>query len=162
MFARTQHLLLRPAWDEDRTALETLAATERNVRDLFGAPEGEHPLATCAIEQGGSGASLPKLLVFRRTTAAPELVGVAGLTRTGGGAVELVCWIARAHRGLGYGREAMDATLAMARQSLRLRSVRVGKLAGSSRSFARPVRADGGWIDSGADDLAARSDAQAA
>ncbi len=158
MFARTEHLLLRPAWDEDRAALETLAATERNVRDLFGERDCEHPLATCGIEQDGSCAPLPKLLVFRRTAAAPELVGVVALIRSGDGDVELVCWIARAHRGVGYGREAVTATLAMARESLRLPGVRVATLARSSRRFG----AAGGRTDFGAEHAAVRDNARAA
>jgi len=58
---------------------------------------------------------LPTFLLFRRTDAAPQLVGGCGLQRRPSGNVELGYWIARAHWDQGYATKAGRELLEIAR-----------------------------------------------
>jgi RimJ/RimL family protein N-acetyltransferase len=58
---------------------------------------------------------LPSLLVFERTTSAPQLVGSCGLGRRPSGAVEMGYWIARSCWGRGLATEACGALVEIAR-----------------------------------------------
>ena len=126
MFARTERLLLRPGWSQDAPAVHAALADEAIVRNLASAPwpytlaDAEQFLAT------ERPANAPSLLIFRRTLAAPELVGTIGFGGHGDGAAEFGYWIARPHWGLGYATEAGRAVIAMARDSLRLKHIRAG------------------------------------
>lgn len=120
MFARTERLMLRPAWTEDAAMIAALASSERKVRDIFGGDGTCSITAPCPIDDCRHPGALPKLLVMKRTDGAPELIGVAGLVRNRAGEVELLCWIARGFRGQGYGSEAARAVLHMAEHGLRL------------------------------------------
>lgn len=128
MFARTERLLLRPSWCEDAPMIEALARSERKVRDLF----GRQP--ACDLDRCRQSADLPLMLVMRRTSGAPELIGIAGLVRKGGRDAELLCWIARPQRGQGYGTEAARAVLHIAEHGLRLKRVR-SPYSGRASSF---------------------------
>lgn len=115
MFARTDHLFLRPAWDQDASALRV--AVESVAPSLsWGrwptAGSVEHWLA----EQDRM---WPRLLVFARTNDAPELIGGTGLHRQADGHVELDCWISPHRRSRGFATEAARAMLGIA-QSLGL------------------------------------------
>jgi RimJ/RimL family protein N-acetyltransferase len=123
MFARTERLMLRPAWKEDAGAIRALAETERNVRDLFGSPGSCDLASPCALDSCSHSDTFPKFLVFRRSHADPELIGVIGLEDAGRRQAELLCWIARRHRGRGYGGEAARAVLRIAKHGLRLRGL---------------------------------------
>lgn len=118
MFARTERLLLRPGWLEDAPALYQAIADQAIVRNLASAPwpyslaDAEAFLAT---ERDPATANM---LIFRRTSAAPELVGGIGFGRRPSGAIELGYWVARPHWGKGYATEAGRAVIDMARQSL--------------------------------------------
>ena len=68
---------------------------------------------------------LPSLLIFERTSGAPELVGCCGLSRRPSGSVELGYWIARPHWGRGLATEAARALIEIAR-TLGLRSLEAG------------------------------------
>ena len=126
MFARTERLLLRPGWAEDAPALHAAIADEGIVRNLASAPwpyrfeDAEAFLATRRKD------SEPSMLIFRRTSGAPELVGSVGFGRRPGGEIEFGYWIARPFWGRGYATEAGRAALKAARHSLRLKKLSAG------------------------------------
>jgi RimJ/RimL family protein N-acetyltransferase len=126
MFARTTRLLLRPGWSQDAPALFKAIADERIVRNLATAPWPYRPGDAEAWLAAERKASEPSLLIFRRTDAAPELIGAIGLGRRPTGEIELGYWIAREHWGRGYATEAGRAVLATARHGLRLRRLTAG------------------------------------
>ena len=106
MFARTDRLLLRPAWPEDSQALAAGLADEAVVRNLLGAPWHDPT-------RGGG--VLPELVMCLRTMGQPALIGGVGLTLLEDGAVALGGWVRRSHWGLGFASEAGSAVIAMAR-----------------------------------------------
>jgi RimJ/RimL family protein N-acetyltransferase len=126
MFARTERLLLRPGWMQDAPALFRAIADEGVIRNLASAPwpytqaDAEAFLAT---ERDAHDATA---LIFRRTDAAPQLVGTIGIGRRPNGERELGYFIARPFWGRGYATEAGRAVLAFARDSLRLPKVHAG------------------------------------
>lgn len=127
MFARTDRLLLRPAWAEDAPALAAAIGEEAVVRNLASAPwpyDLAHAEAFVAREAKGPADT--SLLVHRRTAGAPVLIGAIGLARMPGGEVDLGYWIARAYWGRGYATEAGAAMLDIARSGLRLGRVTAG------------------------------------
>src|SRR3546814_4267350 len=63
-----------------------------------------------------------RLLIFRRTEHAPQLIGVAGLGRSFS-RTEFGLWLARAERRRGFAQEAGRAILSLAFSGLRLNSV---------------------------------------
>lgn len=120
MFARTQRLLLRPAWGEDSEMLFRAIGEEMVVRNLASAPWPylpDHARSWIASERAPH---RPASLIFLRTSGAPELVGAIGVHDTADGAVELGYWIARDHWGRGYATEAGWAMINFARDALRL------------------------------------------
>jgi len=126
MFARTERLLLRPAWEEDADALFRAIADERIVRNLATAPWPylpEHAAAWVAAERPAQRATA---LIFVRTQSVPLLVGAIGIHDTADGGVELGYWISRPHWGRGYATEAGRAMLVFARESLRLERLVAG------------------------------------
>ena len=71
MFARTERLLLRPAWAEDTDALFRAIGDERVVRNLAKAPwpyQPEHAERFVATQRP---ANRPSALIFLRTCEAP-------------------------------------------------------------------------------------------
>lgn len=132
MFVRTERLLLRPAWKEDAGAIAALARAETKIQDLFGREGSCDLLSPCALESCSHAGPYPRLLVMKRTEGEPELIGVVGLAASGPGEAELLCWIARGERRKGYGREAGEALLRMARHSLRLKSLKVPASCGAA------------------------------
>jgi RimJ/RimL family protein N-acetyltransferase len=120
MFARTDHLLLRPAWGEDASALETAINQDSVARNLSWGrwPAGRNVEAWLAAGE----TLLPRLLVFLRTEHAPELVGGTSLHPVADDNVELDFWISPHRRGLGFATEAARAMIAMT-QSLGLRAL---------------------------------------
>jgi len=118
MFARTERLLLRPAWAEDAEAIFHGIGHEPVVRNLASAPWPylpEHAAGWIATERPHH---RPASLIFRRGET-PQLVGAIGIGDTPDGEVELGYWIGRDHWGRGYASEAGRAMIAFAR-SLRL------------------------------------------
>lgn len=126
MFARTERLLLRPAWAEDGDALFRGIADERVVRNLATAPWPYLPEHAEGWIRMDRPASMPAALIFLRTGGAPELVGGIGIHASGDEGHELGYWIARRHWGFGYATEAGEAMIAFARQCLRLREIVAG------------------------------------
>lgn len=119
MFARTQRLLLRPAFPEDAHALLAAIGDERVVRHLADVPWPYGLADAQAFVARDPDALLPSLLMVERTGAAPRLVGGCGLGRRRSGAVEIGFWVARDHWGRGLASEAAAAVVGMAR-ALRL------------------------------------------
>jgi len=127
MFARTERLLLRPGWGEDAPALFHAIADEAIVDKLPGTPWPYNPQdaeAFLAREQRPD--ALPELLIYARTRGAPRLVGGIALRKDGENGAELDYWIARDCWGLGFATEAGLAVVRMARDGLRLKSIRSG------------------------------------
>lgn len=126
MFARTPRLLLRPGWIQDAPALFGAIRDEAIVRNLARAP-CPYSLADAEAFLAAERSSCePAMLIFRRTSGAPELVGSIGFARDEDGEMELGYWIGRGSWGRGYATEAGRAAVAMARDSLRLRKLRAG------------------------------------
>lgn len=115
MFARTARLLLRPGWPEDAPALARAIADEAIVRNLANAPWPYGLAEAQAFIAAPKDPVLPSLLLFARTSAAPELVGSCALIRKASGAIVLGYWIARAYWGRGYATEAGTQMIEIAR-----------------------------------------------
>lgn len=104
MFARTDRLLLRPGWTEDRPAVARLLAAGNDT-----------PMAPQVQKRDTTGIELPWILIQRRTSDAPELVGYAELTPAEHGTFALRLWITPHARGFGLATEAAAALVDMAR-----------------------------------------------
>ncbi len=115
MFARTQRLLLRPGFPEDAPALAMAIADQSIVRNLAVVPWPYSLRDAEAYLASPRDPILPSLLIFERTTGAPQLVGSCGLGRRASGAVELGYWIARPFWGRGIATEACTALIEIAR-----------------------------------------------
>jgi RimJ/RimL family protein N-acetyltransferase len=115
MFARTPRLLLRPGFPEDAPALAAAIADEAIVRNLATVPWPYRMRDAEAFLASPRDPVLPSLLIFERTTGAPQLAGACGLGRRRSGAVEMGYWIARSHWGRGVATEACTALIAIAR-----------------------------------------------
>jgi RimJ/RimL family protein N-acetyltransferase len=127
MFARTERLLLRPGWGEDAPALFNAIADEAIVDKLPGTPwpyRAEDAEAYLARDKKPG--ELPELLIYARTHGVPKLVGGIALREDGEDGAELDYWIARPCWGLGFATEAGHAVVDMARDGLRLPSLRSG------------------------------------
>ena len=115
MFARTPRLLLRPGFPEDAPALALAIADEAIVRNLATAPWPYRMRDAEAFLASPRDPLLPAMLMFERTSAAPQLVGACGLGRRPSGAVEMGYWIASDHWGRGFATEACAALIEIAR-----------------------------------------------
>jgi len=115
MFARTPRLLLRPGFPEDAPALAGAIADQAIVRNLANAPWPYRMRDAEAFLASPRDPILPSLLVFERSTSAPQLVGACGLGRRPSRSVELGYWIARPFWGRGYATEACTALIDIAR-----------------------------------------------
>jgi RimJ/RimL family protein N-acetyltransferase len=127
MFARTDRLLLRPGWREDAPALFHAIADEAIIDKLPGAPwpyRAEDAEAFLLRDREAD--ALPDLLIYARTRGTPRLVGGIALHGDGRGGAELGYWIARKFWGLGFATEAGKAVMDMARNGLRLKSLKAG------------------------------------
>jgi RimJ/RimL family protein N-acetyltransferase len=115
MFARTPRLLLRPGFPEDAPALAGAIADEAIARNLANVPWPYRMRDAEAFLASPRDPILPSLLIFERTTAAPQLVGACGLGRRPSGAVEMGYWIARPFWSRGFATEACTALVEIAR-----------------------------------------------
>jgi RimJ/RimL family protein N-acetyltransferase len=115
MFARTPRLLLRPGFPEDAPALAAAIADEAIVRNLATAPWPYRMRDAEAFLAKPRDPILPSLLIFERTSGAPQLVGSCGLGRRPSGSVEMGYWIARPFWGRGFATEACEALIDIAR-----------------------------------------------
>lgn len=145
MFVRTERLFLRPGWPEDVDELVEAISDEAVQRNLG---IGELPRSTRAMRDYLSrprDPRLPHFFMYLRAPGGPKLVGGIGLGRIED-EVELGYWIAPAHRGRGFAREAVRAVLAQAR-SLGHRRVVASQFADNPAT--RDVLEETGFSDSG-------------
>jgi RimJ/RimL family protein N-acetyltransferase len=119
MFARTERLLLRPAWAEDAEAVFRGIGHEPIVRNLATAPWPYLPEHAAAWVAKGPPHNRPAALIFRPGAELP-LIGAIGIHDTPEGEVELGYWIGRDHWGRGYATEAGRAMISFAQHGLRL------------------------------------------
>lgn len=122
MFARTDRLLLRPGWIEDAPALTAAIGEQRIVRNLAMAPS-PYGLEDARTYLAGVDAALPSFLIFARSRHPLELVGGIGFGASPDGPAEFGYWIASHCWNRGFATEAGQAALALARDSLRLRTI---------------------------------------
>ncbi len=125
MFARTERLLLRPGWAEDAPALVQALSEEAVVRNLATAPWPYDVKAAQQFLSQPAVDSLPRFLIFIRTSGAPRLVGGCGISQTEEDGLEMGYWIARPFWGLGFATEAGRQLLNIAR-SMRLPRLTAG------------------------------------
>ena len=158
MFARTQRLLLRPGFPEDAPALAAAIADEAIVRNLaISALAVSHARRRGLSRRARAIRCCPRLLIFERTDAEPQLIGSCGLGRRPSGAVEMGYWIARSYWGRGFATEACTALIEIAR-ALGLEQPRRLALHRQSRlgAGAREARLRTARLDRPADELRAR------
>ena len=122
MFARTPRLLLRPGFPEDAPALAGAMSDAAIARNLAVVPWPYSLRDAEAFLASPRDPVLPSLLIFERTSGAPQLVGSCGLARRTSHAVELGYWIARPFWSRGFATEACAALIDIAR-TLRLESL---------------------------------------
>jgi RimJ/RimL family protein N-acetyltransferase len=115
MFARTERLILRPAWPEDAPRLAGALNQIDVSRNLFQVPQPYSVADAAAWIDRPREPRLPELLVLLRTRGTPRLVGGCGIVRAHDGALELGYWIDRPHWGLGFATEAARALMRMVR-----------------------------------------------
>jgi RimJ/RimL family protein N-acetyltransferase len=108
-------LLLRPGFPEDAPALALAIADEAIVRNLSAVPWPYRMRDAEAFLASPRDPLLPTLLIFERTSGAPQLVGACGLGRRASGSVEMGYWIAKGHWGRGFATEASTALIEIAR-----------------------------------------------
>ena len=114
MFIRTARLFLRPCWPEDRNEMLALINDGPVQADASGLPWPFTSLDTQRFISRPSDERLPHFFITLPKANSGELVGGIGLGRDGD-EVGLGYWIAKPHRGHGYGPEAIRAVLSMAR-----------------------------------------------
>lgn len=115
MFARTPRLLLRPGFPEDAPALAVAISDKAIVRHLTAAPWPYRMRDAEAYLASPRDPVLPSLLIFERTSGAPQLIGACGLGRRPSGAVEMGYWIAKPFWSRGFATEACAALIEIAR-----------------------------------------------
>lgn len=114
MFARTERLLLRPAWAEDAVELTGAIADESIVRNLVRAPWPYGREDADSFIDMMARTTDPTFLITLRTGGAPKIVGGVGISEVDG-EPNLGYWIARPYWGLGFATEAARAVLGIAR-----------------------------------------------
>lgn len=121
MFARTERLLLRPAWHDDSAALRRALDDEAVLRGLGRAIWARVPADIAASGTAAADPLRPMALAFARTFGAPRLIGGVAIEEgEDGRAPALSLWVARPYWGLGFATEAGRAMIAFARDGLRL------------------------------------------
>lgn len=151
MFARTERLLLRPAWPEDASALAAAIDHEQVARMLAGVPFPYtivHAEAWTALPRD---AHQPRFLIETLEGDRPALIGAIEIA---GGPTEadFGYWLTPSMWGHGYATEAGRALVEMARHALPLTRLRARPFADNPAS-ARVLRKLG-FRPSGATDEA--------
>ncbi len=118
MFARTERLLLRPAWPEDAAALAAALADARVARMLARVP---HPYtlddAVARTLEPRAGHE-PRFLIDSLEGGTPVLIGGIGIADRDGEGPQFHYWLTPAAWGCGYATEAGRAVIGMARHAL--------------------------------------------
>jgi RimJ/RimL family protein N-acetyltransferase len=118
MFARTERLLLRPAWPEDAGALALALADARVARMLARIP---HPYTlddAVARTLEPRAADEPRFLIDSLEGGTPTLIGGIGIADRDGEGLQFHYWLTPTAWGCGYATEAGRAVIAMARHAL--------------------------------------------
>ncbi len=103
MFIRSERLFLRPAWIEDRAELIDLSHDELIAQAWIAQPQApRYPRCLITLPDG------------QAATGSARVIGTVGLTDCNGPAA-LHVWIAPEHCNKGYGTEAAQAALSLAR-----------------------------------------------
>jgi RimJ/RimL family protein N-acetyltransferase len=117
MFARTERLMLRPAWAEDAAALTAAIAHAPVARMLSRVPYPYTLADAQAWIAAPRGAEEPRFVIESLEDGAPVLIG--GIALIGGSAApELGYWLTPSAWGRGYATEAGRAVVDMARHAL--------------------------------------------
>ena len=99
--------MLRPAWPEDAPALARAIDDAAVVRNLANAPWPYSLADAHAFVAAPGDRLLPALLLFKRTAAAPRLIGCCALRRQNAPRTAVLgYWIEREQWGRGYATEA--------------------------------------------------------
>ena len=120
MFARTERLLLRPAWPEDAGALALALADARVARMLARIP---HPYTlddAVARTLEPRAADEPRFLIDSLAGSEPALIGGIGIADHDGEGPQFHYWLTPAAWGRGYATEDGHAVIAMACHALPL------------------------------------------
>lgn len=119
MFIRTPRLFLRPAWSEDAAVLGQTLADQEIQHKLAGSPWLEAMADPDLYLTPARDTRDARLLIFRRTESAPQLIGATGVGRAIG-RHEFGIWLTRGARKHGFALEAGRAVLNLANQGLHL------------------------------------------
>ncbi|PEQ12964.1 hypothetical protein B2G71_09005 [Novosphingobium sp. PC22D] len=130
MFIRSDRLFFRPCWPEDRADLLAIGGTS------FAAASGGEPWSGAML--GGGEPEDRRSPRFLITVPGEGIVGMAALARIED-ETELRVWIAQGRRGRGYGSEAVQALLPLARMlgHRKLRAVALPGNRAATRALAR-------------------------
>ena len=109
MFARTERLLLRPAWAEDAPALFGAIADEGIVRNLASAPWPYLPEHAEAFVMRERDPTRPASLIFLRTDGAPQLVGAIGSSGDGNDQSDMIAFLGLHNAGIRLGGAIRNA-----------------------------------------------------
>lgn len=134
MFARTQRLLLRPAWPEDAAPLAEAIGHEAIARMVARVP---HPYSRADAEQWLAqpcGTTEPRFLITALDRGeAPVLIGGIAII-AGDTGHELGYWLTPSAWGCGYATESGRAVIAMARHALPIKRLSAWHFADNPRS----------------------------
>ena len=120
MFARTERLMLRPAWPEDAAALAAAIGHDAVARMLTRVPHPYTAVDAHAWIMAPCAPAEPRFLIETLERGAPVLIGGIGLSDAVDGAANLGYWLRTDAWGRGYATEAARAVLDLARHALPL------------------------------------------
>lgn len=118
MFARTERLMLRPAWPEDAAALAAAIGHEAVARMLSRVPYPYGLADAASWTAAPRGAEEPRFVIESLEGGRPRLIGGIGLSDMRGDTANLGYWLTPSAWGRGYATEAGRAIVAMARHAL--------------------------------------------
>lgn len=121
MFARTERLVLRPAWPEDAPAIAQAIGHEGVAMKLARVPWPYGLSDAQAWATMPRRATDPTSLIVAHEGEHAALIGAIGIDLDGEDGPELGYWLTPSAWGRGYATEAGRAVIANARHSLRLR-----------------------------------------
>jgi [ribosomal protein S5]-alanine N-acetyltransferase len=114
MFIRTARLFLRPCWPEDRHEMLAVINDGSSTPNVPALPFPLTPEDAQRFLDRPGDKLFPHFFIILPNPAGGEMIGGIGLGRDGE-EVGLGYWIAKRHRGHGYGPEAISALLSTAR-----------------------------------------------
>ncbi|GGB17522.1 N-acetyltransferase [Sphingomonas metalli] len=120
MFARTERLMLRPAWPEDAAALATAIGHAAVLRMLSRVPFPYDIKDAADWIAGPCDLHAPRFVIETLEQATPRLIGGIGLSDPDAGTANLGYWLTPEAWGRGYATEAARAVVEIARHALPL------------------------------------------